>query len=86
MKKVVRMPIPLWIALLVAVPLIVLFLLSLAAATAVAALAGVAYWLLAAPRRTAPLPERGETRRARGVEIELDPKDYRRIPDHRERS
>lgn len=85
MKKIVRMPIPLWVALLVAVPLVVLFLLSLAAAAGVAALVGAAYWLMA-PRRTAPLADRGEMHRTRGVEIELEPGEYRRIPDRRERS
>ncbi len=85
MKKIIRMPVPVWVALLVAVPLVVLFLLSLAAAAGVAALVGAAYWLLA-PRRTSSLAERGEMRRERGVEIELEPGDYRRIPDRRERS
>lgn len=79
MRASARLPVPIWIAVMVAVPLAVVFLLSLAAAAAIAALLGFAYWLLA------PSPTPIATRRAarRGIEIELDPDDYRRLPDER---
>jgi hypothetical protein len=81
MRASSRIPLGFWIALIVAIPLAVLFLLSLAAAAAITALIGAVYWLLA-PRR-APISSRSAE--TRSVEIELDPGDYRRLPDERER-
>ncbi len=67
-----------WIAAIVAIPLIALFALSLVAAMAIAAVIGTAYMLLR------PSPPRPVARRRpvspEEVEIELDPRDYRRIP------
>lgn len=83
MRVSARLPLPFWIALIVAVPLAILFLLSLAAAAGIAALIGAAYWL-PAPRRAPELSRRAAG--GRDADIELDPSEYRRLPDTRDRS
>jgi len=68
--------IAIWIALFAAVPLLALFFISLVAAALIGTAVLAGYYLLrSGPSR--PLPRRS---RPRTDEIELDPRDYRRIP------
>jgi len=81
MAKKSNYPISVWVGILVAIPLIGVFLFSLAAATVVGALALGAYYLLRAPVQ--PLPRRRPTpdQYRHPDEIELAPGDYRRLPN-----
>jgi hypothetical protein len=79
MRRNFRFAVPFWIALVVAIPLIAIFALSLLAATAIAGVAAAIYFLLR-PGTSTPIPRR---RPARSDAIELDPHDYRRLPDDR---
>jgi len=68
--------IALWIALLAAIPLLALFFLSLVAAALIGTAVLAGYYLLRSGQ-SRPLPRRS---RPRTDEIELDPRDYRRVP------
>ncbi len=75
------LPIFFWMALILVVPLAAVFVLSLAAATLLGA-AALAVYVLLRPRGRRPLPRRPPAP-PRGDEIELDKRDYRRIPSDR---
>jgi hypothetical protein len=79
MRRSFRFAVPFWIALVVAIPLIGIFALSLLAATVIVGLAASIYFLLR-PTSSASIPRR---RPARSDEIELDPRDYHRLPNDR---
>ncbi len=76
MTKNLKANAPLWIAVIVAIPLIALFALSLFAAMAVASLVATVYMLF---RPSSP-PTVARRRPDNRNEIELDPRDYRRLP------
>ncbi len=79
MSKKAGIPITVWLGLLLVIPLAALFLLSLAAAAAIGSGVFALYYLLRSPAQ--PLPRRRETSRDRqDGTIELDPRDYRRLP------
>ncbi len=79
MKRSAGFPIPMWIALVIAIPLFGIFALSLLAATAIAGLVAAVYLLLR-PSAAPPVARRPP---ARTDEIELDPRDYHRLPNDR---
>lgn len=79
MRRSFGFTVPFWIALVVAIPLIAIFALSLLAATAIAGVAAAIYFLLR-PGATTSIPRR---RPASNDEIELDPRDYHRLPNDR---
>jgi hypothetical protein len=65
-----------WIALIALVPLAAIFVVSLVAAVLIGAAVLAVYFLLRSGKAR-PLPRQS---RSRADEIELDPRDYRRIP------
>ncbi len=76
MKRMPSLPLAVWIGLLIAIPLVGVFLLSLAAATVVAGIALGAYYLLRPSSRDLPArPVQGNL-----DEIELSSSDFRRLP------
>ncbi len=77
MMKSFKLSAPIWIAVIIAIPLFAVFALSLLAATAVAGLVATVYFLL----RPSPPPTVARRRPESGNEIELDPRDYRRLPN-----
>jgi len=74
-------PISIWVGILVAIPLIGIFLFSLAAATVLGAFALGVYYLLRAPARPLPQRQPARDRNRQPDAIELAPSDYRHLPN-----
>ncbi len=81
MQRKPSLPIALWLGLLLVIPLVAVFLLSLAAATTIGAGVLALYYLLRPTSK--PLPRQRQRQRQPDIDaIELDPSDYHRLPEN----